>query len=77
MKSMPQEARDKGKTASRRSAGRGRLPEYPREVQRNGEHGYHRDWHPVKSKKKRKKKRKPMFRRLVEEIWDEVEDIFD
>ena len=33
-------------------------------------------WHPVKHKQKRKK-RKPMLRRLVEEIWDEVEDIFD
>ncbi len=32
----------------------------------------------LRDKKKRKsKKRKPMFRRVLEEIWDEVENIFD
>ena len=76
MKSMPQEDGKKRKTAPRRNTGRRDLPEFPREAPRDRDHGYHRAWHPVKHKKSRKK-RKPMLRRLVEEIWDEVEDIFD
>ena len=27
--------------------------------------------------KKRPKRRKPIFRRVIEELWDEIEDIFD
>ena len=30
-----------------------------------------------KVRKSKPKKRKPFFRHLVEELWDEVEDIFD
>ncbi|KZY35043.1 hypothetical protein A3731_17975 [Roseovarius sp. HI0049] len=81
MKSMPQEVGRERKPVGKRNAGKrntGRrdLPQFPREAPRDGDHGYHRAWHPVKHKKTRKK-RKPMLRRLAEEIWDEVEDIFD
>lgn len=76
MKSMPQSVDHYKKTERARNSGRRDLPEYPREAPRDRDRHYHRAWHPVKPKKSRKK-RKPMLRRLVEEIWDEVEDIFD
>ena len=33
--------------------------------------------HPKPRKVKKRKKRKGLFRRLVEDAWDEIEDIFD
>lgn len=33
--------------------------------------------HPKPRKVKKRKKRKGLFRHLVEEVWDEIEDIFD
>ncbi|MEO0860154.1 MAG: hypothetical protein AAFY65_06055 [Pseudomonadota bacterium] len=30
-----------------------------------------------KKKKKKKKKSKGFFRKLAEEVWDEIEDVFD
>jgi len=33
--------------------------------------------HPKPRKVKKRKKRKGLFRHLAEEIWDEIEDIFD
>jgi transcription initiation factor TFIIIB Brf1 subunit/transcription initiation factor TFIIB len=37
----------------------------------------HAGWFSQGKKSVKKKKRKPMFRRVLEDIWDEVEDIFD
>ena len=33
--------------------------------------------HPKPVKSKKRKKRKGLLRHLVEEVWDEIEDIFD
>jgi hypothetical protein len=32
---------------------------------------------PKRRSKKARKRRKPIFRRVIEELWDEIEDIFD
>lgn len=33
--------------------------------------------HPKPRKVKKRSKRKGLFRKIVEEVWDEIEDIFD
>ena len=71
MKMMPQPSENKsngrGKALDERRRGR-RVAEKP-------------EWHgstdPRRRKKKSKKRRKPMFGRLLEEVWDVVEDIID
>ena len=66
MKSLPQHADKKRKKVKHATSPRSRATyEEPR--------GEWRDW-PAR---KRKKRRKPIARRMLEEIWDVVEDIFD
>jgi len=66
MKSLPQQTDKKRKKVENATSPRPRATyEEPR--------GEWRDW-PAR---KRKKRRKPIARRMLEEIWDVVEDIFD
>ena len=66
MKAMPQAQEKKRKKVRHATA------PHPRGTYEETR-GEWRDW-PAR---KRKKRRKPMARRMLEEIWDVVEDIFD
>ncbi len=46
-----------------------------RSPERRAPHGYAPPARPVKAKKK--KRRKSMWKKVIEEVWDEIEDIFD
>ena len=73
MKFMPKKAEKKEK---RKSAAPVPSMPYPTTAPRDRGPVYQRPWQDD-PRRKRKKKRKPMFRRMLEELWDEVEDIFD
>ena len=71
MKMMPhayekKPQKPKGKPAKKYRDRREASPEAPR-----------REWRDWPAKYSRKKRRKPMFGRVLEELWDVVEDIID
>ena len=71
MKFMPQpsdkeEKRRHASMPNKRKSRRGPMPDHAR--------GEWRDW---PARKRPKRRRKPMGRRILEELWDVVEDIFD
>ena len=77
MKFMPKPVE---KTPEKRGTRRpsGPLPSYPRERARPSAGPGRGAWQAESRKPARpKKKRKPLMRRMLEELWDEVEDIFD
>jgi len=71
MKFMPKRAENKKK-----SPVGGLVMRYPVSASRNGQADRFGEWGGDPGNK-RKNKRKPMLRRVLEELWDEVEDIFD
>jgi len=75
MKAMRQPPEQKPKKTEEPITSRRRLPEFPREYPR-GARGGDDDWR-ARRRKPVKKRRKPLMRRIVEELWDGVEDIFD
>lgn len=77
MKALPQSAEKKAGNARAGPAGRRReLPEFPREYPRDRHAGPGRGA-PNRRHKGKPKRRKPFMRRMLKELWDEVEDIFD
>lgn len=77
MKFMPKDTGGKEKKKSRRAPG-GAIPTYPRDYPDERPAAHRRGW-PAEDRRPRKapKRRKPFMRRMLEELWDEVEDIFD
>ncbi len=43
----------------------------------DGRHGCQAGWFSKERRNRKKKKRKPIIARVLEEVWDEVEDFFD
>lgn len=71
MKFMPQPSvketkKQSGAPASKPRTRRAPASEYAR-----------REWRDWPAKKRPKRRRKPMARRMLEELWDIVEDVFD
>lgn len=78
MKAIPRPAQAKPDTRKRpASAARRRgVPEFPREYPRERPAASGKDWRK-RTRKSAPKRRKPFMRRVFEELWDEIEDIFD
>lgn len=71
MKMMPQAAEEKAKKPKVK-----RVPERAR-ARREERDAPRQEWRDWPAKKRRKKRRKPIMGRVLEELWDVVEDIFD
>lgn len=78
MKFMPKANEEKRKKSSYPAGPHTRLPTYPREAPSDRQPAWNRGWQAEARKPdKNRKRRKPLMRRMLEEFWDEVEDIFD
>jgi len=73
MKAMPQVSEKRADRSGRRAAAGGPVPSYPRETPP----GYHARSARPAPRRAKGKPRKPLFRRALEEVWDEIEDLFD
>ena len=73
MKFMPKRQKSKGKNRS--SPIHAAMP-FSTMAPRDRQMAYRQTWQDD-PRRKRKKKRRPFMRRMLEELWDEIEDIFD